>query len=275
MTRIPFFTKLVCTIVVGALFLGNTAQVSAQPASSPATLVNTASKTDQLKVKADKEVDRRIEALTKLSKRLESTKKLSGADKVKYTKSVSSEIKSLTELNTKIASSSDISIVRNDIKSIITSYQVFGLFVPQIQVLAAADSLQSVNEDMMALGKKIENKLIGLKATGVDTTAFEGTLKRMRDKVTNAQKHYALVASTVPVLTTEGFPGNKTTLETARKALQSGRNELGSARQDVNLLLDGLKSASMSGIKKATASATPSASASAKLATPSAKSPVR
>ena len=64
----------------------------------------------------------------------------------------------------------------------------------------------------------------------------------MKSKIADAQTQAQNAMSTAIPLTPEGYPGNKTSLESARKMIQTGHQDLMSAYHDAQEIVQGLRS---------------------------------
>ena len=163
------------------------------------------------RTRADGEIDRRVAALTSLLGRLNGMKHLSDDKKSNLTSQVNSAIANLQALKTKIDGDTDPATLLADKKSIVDSYRIFALFMPQIRIMAYADSLIDVAQLM--------------KTKTTDATA----LAKIDDAITQATN----AINAVSVLTPEGYPGNKGTLDGARGMLKTAREDLKAARGSI------------------------------------------
>jgi len=161
------------------------------------------------KDKALLEIDRRVTRLNRLINKINALKRLTDAQKSALVTQVQDEINTLTALKTKIQSETDPAQLQADKKSIVLSYRVYALFVPKIQIIAHADRIMNVAE------------LMAKKTTNADA------LKKINDAKTLAQG----AIDTVVPLTPEGYPGNKSSLQSARNNLKVALKDLNDARK--------------------------------------------
>lgn len=164
------------------------------------------------KTNANKEIERRVTSLNGLIVKINNIKKLSESQKAAFVSMIQSEINSLETLKAKIAADTDLETLKVDKQSIVQSYRIYALFLPQISILSHADVILNI-VDMM-------------KTKSPDATALE----KIESAYTQTQSAINLVVS----LTPDGYPGNKTSLESARKLLQSARLDLNAARPLLN-----------------------------------------
>lgn len=213
----------------------------------------------KLRERALKEIDRRVASLNRLTVRVNNFKKLPDAQKTTYTTKIQTEITSLTTLRAKIVADTDIETLKVDTQSVVTAYRIYAVFIPQIHMLAASDAMLESVEKMTDLAAKLESRITTAKAAGNTTTALETALASMKTKIVNATEHATAVVTTVSALTPEGYPGNKTQLEVARKELREGRESLRGARENARTIMQGLKTLkTTTGVTPSTGSATPS-----------------
>jgi hypothetical protein len=194
-----------------------------------------------LKSRADEEVDRRIAELNKLTTKISSLKKLSGAQQSAFTAAVQQDISDLTSLKTKIDADTDLVTMRADVKSIVDDYRVFALFVPKIHLLAASEIISETTGQFDALATKLQAQITELQTAGNDTTVLTSDLSEMQAKITDAKKQASSVTSTVTSLDPSGYPDNKTILQSARTNIQTGRQDLAAARADSATIIDAIK----------------------------------
>lgn len=197
-------------------------------------------RTDTLKQRADKEITRRIEALKKLLVKISGFKKLSATQKTTLTTQVQTEISRLTTLQAKIAADTDAATLKADIASIVTSYRIFALFMPKIEILGAADRLLNTSEEMSSQAARLETKLSEAQAKGQTVTDLQTLLTDMKAKIADAKLQGQNAINTVTPLTPEGYPANKTQLQSARQMIVTGIHDLNTARQDARKIIVGL-----------------------------------
>lgn len=240
-------TVITVAFFVSAGFVGaETATVS--PATTSAAVRRDTVKaeiTDQrvtaLKEKADKEIERRITALNELIKKIAALKKLPASDKATFTTQIQAEITNLTNLKTKIDADTDIITLRADVKSIVSTYRIFALFLPKIHILVAADMMSETIDRLSQIATKLQVRIQEAKSTGANVIALEAALADMQAKLTDAQKQFDSIETNITSLTPDGYPGNKSTLVNARGLLKTGRLNLIAAQQDAQVIIKGLR----------------------------------
>ena len=207
-------------IAIFALFFFTAPVVLAQaPASRSA--VRQDAVMSRLKTRADNEITRRVAALTRLLGRITEMKRVSSDQKTTLTSQVQEQIDALNTLKTKIDADGDIATLRADVQSIVKSYRIFALYIPKMYIIAHADRLLDVIEDLTAISEK-------LKARGGSATLLADMTAKLTAAKTQAQNAIAAVTPLVP----DGYPGNKTTLQSARTMLVTARADIQAAHKD-------------------------------------------
>lgn len=236
---ISLITVFLLTLVVSPAFaVTRPEKMSSNAAVKTANLQDAS--IEKLKERATKEIDRRIESLNKLITRISEFKKLSAAQKTALTAQVQAEITKLTALKTKIAADTDLATLKTDIQSIVTAYRVYALFMPKIQILGAADRVQTTADTMSSQAATLEVKINEQQTAGQNVTELQTLLTDMKAKIADAKTQAQGAIDTVTPLTPEGFPSNKTQLQSARQMVVTGIKDLNTARQDARKIIVGL-----------------------------------
>lgn len=175
----------------------------------------------RLKTRADNEITRRVNALTKLMNRINEIKRLTTDQKASLTSQVQDQINALNTLKTKIDADTDIAILRTDVSAIVKSYRIFALFIPKTYIIVHADRLLDIVDNLTAIQAKLQ-------ARG----GSPSLLADMTTKLTDAKTQATNAINAVLPLTPDGYPGNKTTLQSARSMLVTARQDIQAAHKD-------------------------------------------
>lgn len=242
------------------------AQTSTTSATNPAALKReqamerkTAAQDTQmanLQTRAALEIDRRITSLTNLITRINAFKHITTEQKTTLTTQVQNEITALNTLKTKIQADTTIDTLRTDVKSIVASYRIYALFMPQIQIMAAADSLLQTDDQATELAAKLTTRIQEAQADGADITLLNTTLSTMQAKITEAKTEANTAITTVSSLTPEGYPNNKTALQTERSQLVTAKQTLISVKTDAKTIVTTLRNLQIKTPPSASSSAT-------------------
>lgn len=199
-------------------------------------------KMENLRNRANQEIERRIASLTKLIERINLLKRLSNDQKISFVSQVQTEITSLTTLKTKIQSDTTETL-KTDAKSIVKSHRVYAFFIPQIHVLVASDALIYSADQATELATKLESRIQEAQTQGKNVTNLTTALTDMTAKITDAKEQASSAATTAMNLTPEGYPGNKTQLQSAKAILILGKKDLTEARLAAKTIVNALKTA--------------------------------
>jgi len=202
---------------------------------------STANRVTKLNDRAVAEIDRRVAALQKLITLLSNVKRLTADQKVSFTTQIQAEITSLQTLEAKIKLDTDITTLKTDVQSIIKSYRVYLLFMPKIEIVAAADRMVNIADQMSSLSAKLQTRIDMVKTAGNDVSSLQTLLDDMKAKIADANTQAANATSAVISLTPDGYPANKTVLQSARTTLRTGYQDLISAFQDAKNIRKGME----------------------------------
>lgn len=213
------------------------------------------------KTNAGKEINRRIDSLNKLIARIQEMKKLSDSDKTSLISQAKEQISALEDLKVKIDSNTDPAALKADRQLIAKQYRIYMLFIPRLQILASADRIIEITDDISVLITKIQDRLTQAAINGKDVTVLQTTLKniqiKMADAKTQALSAQALVIQLVP------DNGDANIAKSNNKALQDARAKLVLAKKDITDaqkdILTIRKSLTTEKTKISTSSASPSA----------------
>jgi len=196
----------------------------------------------RLKGRADAEISRRIDALNGILNKINAMKRLTVDQKTTFTNGIQSQISSLTSLKTKIDVDNDLTTLRTDVQSIVKSYRIFALYIPQVNIMSNADRALAIINEMTTISTKLQARIDAAKLAGNDTTAMQSLMTDRASKLADATTQAQNALNTVVPLTPDGYPGNKTTLLSARTMLQTVRSDLKAAESDATQIRQDLRS---------------------------------
>lgn len=244
MKKIIIFSAILLTFtIVASPALARTplfAQARNSTAAAERQQAKLDAQSDNLKNRATNEINRRIDSLNKLLTRISEFKKLSTTQKSTLTTQVQAQITALNTLLAKINADTDTATLKADVKSIVDSYRIYALFMPQIQILGAADRVLTIIDEMTTHATTLGTKITAAKTAGKDVTDLETLLTDMNAKIADAKTQAQAAIDAVTPLTPAGFPGNKTTLQSARQMVEAAVKDLNMARQDARKIIVGL-----------------------------------
>jgi len=244
------YKKILAGVMVFAFVFGLGGATHAS-ASATSTKPNTQTTLlANIKDKADQEIARRIDILTKAIASINSSKKLTADEMTALSGEAQKNIDDLNTLKTKIDADTDVTTARTDRQSITKLYRIFMLVVPQIQVMAAADRINVTAGLLADVGTKLQTSITAAQTAGKDVTALNTSYTDMQAKIADAKTQADNAIAKVKALVPD--QGNKTVmasnvaaLKAARDMLKTARADLVAARKDAGDIRDGLKALGM------------------------------
>lgn len=195
---------------------------------------------------AEQEITRRVTSLNALNARIQDMKRLVADQKTAFAATIQTQIVALTALQTKITADADIDTLKTDIKSITESYRIFMLVMPQIQINAAADRIQTTAAALTALSGKLSARITDAQTKGKDVATLQTNLTDMNTRIADANTQAtAAITLTASLKPDNGdatvAASNKAALKDARTKLAAARADLEAARKDAGTIVKALK----------------------------------
>lgn len=181
---------------------------------------------ENLKQRANKEIDRRITALNKLLTRLGQLKRLSSSQIASLQSQVQTDIDGLNTLKARIASDTDLTTLRADVKSIVSDYRIFAFFLKYINLSAALERASNLYDKLNTVYGKLAIKISEAQTAGQNVTALNTSLSQMKVKLDSAKTSIDAAIAEISVLNAQGYPDNMATLSDARAKLKSAHTNL-------------------------------------------------
>ncbi len=225
---------------------GSNALLAAQGTATGATTGGnlktqvTDTRVTSLQQRAQTEITRRINFLNDLSTKIDEINKISDADKTTLKTQMQQQIDGLTTLLTKIQSDTDLTTLRTDVKSVINGYYIFAFFRVKISLMFAADRLSSVTNDISIVYNKLADRISAEKSQGINVVSSETLLSDMLTKIKAANTDYQDAQTQLSGLAAQDYPGNKSSLFSARTKLKAGALDITKAYQDAVKIRQGL-----------------------------------
>lgn len=207
----------------------------------------------KLKERGDKEIARRIAGLNHLMDKINGMSKLTADQKAAFASEVNQNISDLNALKAKIDADTDLQTLKTDIKSIVDSYRIFALVMPQINILGTAERTIEVANKMSTFAGKLQVRITEAEQNGKDVAVLKLALADMQAKITDAQTQATNAEDAVMNLDPSGYPGNRTSLEQGWKDLKTAREDFGAASKDGKKIVEGLKALETGGAGAANA----------------------
>lgn len=225
---------------------GVNTSVNANATTPVANVQMSASAMTAAKARADRELDRRVGALTDAQVRVQAMQKVTPTFKDNISTALEAQISAFNALNAKIQAETDAATLKADVQSITESYRVYALVLPQVRIAAAADRLVTVTTMMQTLGTKLAARVQAAGNAGADITALTATVNDLGSKITSANTSaQAAVSVSAALVPDQGdkqkMAENAAVLKDARAKLTAAHADLKAARKDIDTLVKGLK----------------------------------
>jgi hypothetical protein len=203
-------------------------------------------------------IDKRIDALTKLSDRLANIKLLPADVLAKLQASIASEIQALTALKTSIGTTTATSTLKADLKAFEKISHEHLLVEPKARIAAAASRINAVVTQLNALVTKLDARITAAKNNGVDVTAATTALADLKIKIADANTQAdAAVAHTADLtVSTSTEATSKAILKAAGQKLVTAQKDLAAARHDAATIIGIVKKKDNSSVTATTTATT-------------------
>jgi hypothetical protein len=193
-----------------------------------------------LKARGHLAIQRRLNELDRLSALTHSATHLKGADRAALLSKLSSDRSGLQSLDKKIQSDTDATTLHNDLQSIVNAYRIYVLVAPQVHLTVAADRIGAFIEYGDSVVGRLLSAIDKAKAKGKDVKAAQAAVNDLKTELSDAATEVAGIPSKVIALTPSGYPGNRTTLLSARSSILTARAHLVKARADAQAAIGAL-----------------------------------
>ncbi len=235
-------TITLAIVSVFSLLATTTATLAQSALTAPKSAVKEQNdKLSAIRTRGDTEINRRIEKLSSLIPIVASAKRLSTAQKSQYTTDINAEINSLTALRSQIDSAPDVATARTKVKSIVSEYRVFMLYMPRIRMLASVDSMEYSHDHLSEVAAKLNQKVTEASRQGKDVKSLQEKQTDLASKLSDAKSHYEKAETAVAPLTPQQYPQFIDVLKSARDSLKESHEDVKAARDDAKYLAEQLK----------------------------------
>jgi len=234
--------------ITGILFLQNVIPAFAVEGSGEPRIANTITHMQNLASKsadrqatdlqtiikhADTLITNRLNALNKLSTRIQNDTRLSTNEKASLSSDMQTEISGLTTLKAKIDADTDATTARADAKQIITNYYVFAVFEPKVRLLITINNLQTLATKMQSYVPQLQNLIDTYKTQGKDVTQMQTFLNDISSQLQTINTSLSTDATTVQNVSVTSNTTAKATFTQVRQDLaQIVRGDFAKIRSD-------------------------------------------
>ena len=221
--------------------LGVAVSTVALLATAAPSLAAPPARLDQLKQRADTEIQRRLTTLQADSVLVSKATHLTDANRNSLSSIITTDQNGLTALRSTIDGDTDLATALKDAHRILTDFRIYALVEPQVHLTVAADRVAAIADRFADLDTKLQAKIDAATQNGKDTATEQRALDDAKSKVADASSAASGVPSSVLPLTPAGYPGNRDTLVQARSELETARTDLQTARADIATVIQGLR----------------------------------
>jgi len=236
--RIDIKKNLLVLGVLGSLLVLPSAAFAQTASPTPATQ---AQRISDLHTKCDDAISQRLASLNSTSTRINGLAKLSASDKAKFSGEIATDLSGLTALKAKCDADTDLATLRADYQSVFTQYRIYAVFLPQLNLLVASDTMSVTTDKLNTLATDLQARI----QTAGNPSNLTTLLADMQAKIADAKTQYGNVESQITPLTPNSFntdPNGTKTIETnARGEIKTGSADLKAAYQDALQIRTGLK----------------------------------
>ncbi len=223
-------------LVITVLF-ANVNSANAQSAGLAPNAVTQNQSVDKKKSAADKQLDLRIENLTKLKARVQQFKNLGDNDLSGILTVIDNVIVNFSNLKGYIENATSTDSIQQAREALSKDYRVYVLIMPQLNIIAASDRMTTTVSMLNIVATKLENRLNNV-ATSTDITSTnlasaKKALVELKTALAQAQTDaQAAVTLVAPLLPDQG---DKDVAETNQKAIKDARAKIKSAHAGIVL----------------------------------------
>ena len=206
----------------------------------------TSSTTRRMRGQAGQMIDQRLTSLNNLITRVQGLKNVSDAEKVSLAGTIQSVISNLTTLKTAIATDTSTSSLHTDMTAITQANRVYALIIPQVNIIAAGDRVQTIVSMINGVSTKLQTRLSQATTTSTTSTAVTSAMSDLTSKLSDANSQALAAISEVSSLTPDQgdktkMAANTAALKDARSKIQVATKDIVAARKDVTTVMKGLK----------------------------------
>ncbi len=189
-------------------------------------------------------INQRLTSLNTIKTRVSNLVKLSDTQKQQFTSEITTDITALQALQTQCTTdfnAGNTTALKTDYHDIFTQYRIYAIFIPQVDLLAAADTMSVTATKLSDFATKLQSRI----QSAGSPSNLTSLLSDMQAKISDANTQVNTINSSVTSLTPQSYNtdpgGSSATMKSARADLKTGRADLDTAWKDAKQILQGLK----------------------------------
>jgi hypothetical protein len=188
-----------------------------------------------------KMIDKRIAAITKYDGFLNQTKHISQPVLDTVQGELSRVSGELGSLKTKIQSETDIETLKTLVRSIVTDYYVYRVFLPQSAGIVSVDRMRAYEAKLIELNSKISAKADQLEEQGMDVSEIRNLISTADGYLTTGKGYISTAESKFTSMSISDPEGAKTLKLDGRSALLDARKSFSEARGNMRQAVQKIK----------------------------------
>ena len=239
MNRI-MMTSLVGTVAAAALVVGAGAPAFAST-STPSPSTKTTHTLESVQAAAKTATSKRETALSAAIARLDAAKGISATDKATLVDRLNADLTGMKTIEAKVAADTTLVTASADLKTVFTTYRVFGVAIPQARIVADIDRATSIEIPKLTASQTKLAAMLAGKDASKSTAALQSDLADMKAKIAAANTELSGASEKVLAITPADYNSNKTVVKSARASVKTAENDLKQARADRKAILTALK----------------------------------
>ena len=210
---------------------------TSSPAPAPAPCSGSAdSVLACIKQRAAEAISQREAALQKMATDLNDNTHVSASDRSTLLAQIQADESGLTALNATIQADTTAKQARSDALTIVTGYRVYVLEGPKVHLVIAADTEGGVESELQSVMPAIQTAINDSTAPPAQRADAQAAFNDCTSHLAQAVSATSNISSSVIGLEPSGYPGNKSTLTSARASAQTARQDLEECRHDLSTI---------------------------------------
>lgn len=186
----------------------------------------------QIKDRADRELNRRVDALNNLGNRIQNMKNISEDGKSTLISQLQNQVNALNNLKGQIDAEASTTALKAEVKSITDSYRIFALVIPQGTIYSAVDRITTIVTYMSLIGAKLQARINAISTSGASVPiAITATMADYTTKLNDAQASTQTAFNEILNLVPD--QGDQTVLQSNTAALKDARSKIKTAHEDI------------------------------------------
>lgn len=183
-------------------------------AQSEGSATISSSKLSRIQATGAKLISQRLTSLNSLTTQINASN-LTSDQKTPLTTSISTQISGLTSLGTQISSAADASSTKILVQSIMSSFRIYSVFIPQIKLEKRINELQNHILKLNAVFTKVQANINIAKTKGKDTTAWQTNLTAAQTTVGNDTTQLSTLMTNISAMKPSDYPTTSKTIISA------------------------------------------------------------